>query len=207
MYSGAQKTGTTFPFTWTYTQIYRYIQMQYLQGLILRGPANCWTDCWTKRGLVLVYTVEVLVLWFHGVDLRVDGFLFNFCEHVNFKSRSYNFVNEAPDLVLAWFWSYCFMAMILESMVSCFPFISWTSFRILFTSSAEIFTSSWRTEDTWTNNSAERWLPWRLGQTVRCRGRHGSSEAVGLQGYGVFVRVCICSRCIHLWLSFNSTAG
>lgn len=56
-----------------------------------------------------------------------------------------------------WFWlwssikiSYCLMLMILESMVSCLPFISWTSVRILFTSSADIFTSSWRTDDTWT---------------------------------------------------------
>lgn len=62
-----------------------------------------------------------------------------------------------------WFWSririrssYCLRVMILESMFSCFPFISWTSFRILLTSSADTFTSSWRTADTWTNHSTER---------------------------------------------------
>lgn len=60
-----------------------------------------------------------------------------------------------------WFWSrirssYCLRVMILESMFSCFPFISWTSFRILLTSSADTFTSSWRTADTWTNHNTER---------------------------------------------------
>lgn len=80
--------------------------------------------------------------------------------------------------------SYCLRVMILESMFSCFPFISWTSFRILLTSSEDTFTSSWRTADTWTNHSTERerltvlpWrptsvteslLPWRPGRIDRC---------------------------------------
>lgn len=73
--------------------------------------------------------------------------------------------------------THCFMALILESMVSCFPFIIWTLLRIFFTSSEDSLTSSCRPADTWTSESRDRGLP----QTGLDRSR------VTLQRLGTYV--------------------
>ena len=59
--------------------------------------------------------------------------------------------------------TYCFMASSLESMLSCFPFISCTSVNSLVTLSWRIFMSSLRRVDTWVPGGAVTEMAWGWG--------------------------------------------
>lgn len=110
---------------------------QFIQLLITFLTTFCCCECFCLRLATSLHRASF--------SLKQRNHLFTTCWLLNWLQGGIWF----------WFWSYSLIVMILESMLSCFPFINWKSLRSLLSSSGDIFTSSWRIGDTWTNDGTQ----------------------------------------------------